>query len=527
MSSILFQLYNSAISRPFSAIHQLLPKSSPVSSNARKLTNKVEEERKALRILDLITPKTTITHVCKNHLRLIQACMQDLVEKTNPNQYPPQRANHNSISQNFRDIPKDVFDEIPNRDVSGSFLFFQMHKEGIKADKNALSGVLSNCGSLRAFDPGIQLHCLAIKTGFELYVYVGSSLINLYAKCGHLENAYKVFDEMPVRNVVSWTSIIAAFAQNWQVEKCLELYHQMRNLTLKPNEFTFTSLLSACTGMGSLGQGRTAHCQIIQMGFDSYTDISNALISMYSKCGNIKEAIFIFEKMQRRDLISWNSMIAGFAQHGHAEKAIDLLKKMEEQKVTPDSITFLGILSSCRHSGLVEFGRLCFNSMLQNGVEPDLDHYSCIVDLLGRAGLLEEAREFIEKMPISPNAVIWGSLLSSCRLHGNVWVGIHAAEKRILFEPDCAATHVQLAKLYASAGRWDQTARVRKLMKDKRLKTNPGYSWIEIKNEIYRFGVDDGSNERAYEIFDVVDSLVENMRRLGYVPKLHEEGINL
>ncbi|XP_026420339.1 pentatricopeptide repeat-containing protein At2g37320-like [Papaver somniferum] len=191
---------------------------------------------------------------------------------------------------------------------------------------------------------------------------------------------------------------------------------------------------------------------------------------------------------------------------------------MQKLKIKPDRISFLGILSSCRHGGLVEISRHCFNLMFENGVKPDLDHYSCMIDSLGRAGLREEAKVLIEEMPVIPNAVIWGSLLSSCRLHENVAIGIHAAEKRLLCEPNCAATHVQLSKLYVIAGRRDQTVRIRKLMKDKSFKTNPGYSWIEIKNEIISFGVDDGSNARASEIFDVVDTLVKNMNSSAYVP---------
>ncbi|XVE96785.1 hypothetical protein REPUB_Repub02eG0252900 [Reevesia pubescens] len=234
----------------------------------------------------------------------------------------------------------------------------------------------------------------------------------------------------------------------------------MKNLTIKPNDFTLTSLLRACTGSGALGQGRSAHCQAIQMGFDSYSYICNALISMYCKCGSVEDALVIFKKMAgNKDIVSWNLMIAGYAQHGRVMEAIVLFEKMEEEKIKPDAITFLGVLSSCRHAGLVEQGRVYFDSMVVNGVEPALDHYSCVVDLLGRAGLLEEARDFILKMLICPNAVIWGSLLSSCRLHGSVWIGIEAAESRLLLEPGCAATHVQLANLYATARQWDQAAR--------------------------------------------------------------------
>ncbi|KAJ6750065.1 hypothetical protein OIU85_000672 [Salix viminalis] len=323
------------------------------------------------------------------------------------------------------------------------------------------------------------------------------------AKCGDLEDAYKVFKEMPVRNVVSWTAIISGFAQEWQIDMCSQLYCLMRNSTLKPNDFTFTSLLSACTGSGALGQGRSAHCQIIEMGFVSYLHIANALVSMYCKCGNVEDAFHIFENMVGKDIVSWNSMIVGYAQHGLAVQGIGLFERMKS---------------------FVEGGRNFFNSMVEYGVKPQLDHYSCIVDLLGRAGLLEEARYFIERMPVSPNAVIWGSLLSSCRLHGSVWIGIQAAENMLLLEPECASTHLQLANLYACVGFWDQAARVRKLMKDRRLKTNPGCSWIEIKNEVYRFRAEDCSNNRVSEIHNVLDWLVDHMITLGRAPEMQEVG---
>ncbi|KAB1994627.1 hypothetical protein ES319_D13G111300v1 [Gossypium barbadense] len=207
-------------------------------------------------------------------------------------------------------------------------------------------------------------------------------------------------------------------------------------------------------------------------------------------------------------------------------EVVELYGKMKDEKIKLDAITFLGVLSSWRHAGLVEQGCACFDSMIIHGVKPAEDHYSCVVDLLGRAGLLQEALDFILKMPIRPNAVVWGSLLSSCRLHGNIWIGIKAAESRLLLEPECAATHVQLASLYASAKWWDEAARVRKVMKDRGLKTNPGYSWIEIKNELYRFRAEDKSNTNAKGILGVLSCLVDHMKMLGYVPEMPEEDID-
>ncbi|XVF08003.1 hypothetical protein REPUB_Repub06bG0187800 [Reevesia pubescens] len=492
-----------------------LSQSSPFSSYRLKLNPPSKKLNKALRIRDIIYPKSIPSTSRQNHLRLIQDFLQ-----TDSDQFTAQNFfNDFSYSDSPRENLPLFFNEILELPV--------INKENSKFNPIVLSNAISSCGSGRNLYGGIQYHCLAIKTGFFPNVYVGSSLVDFYGKCGELEKAYKVFEEMPVKNVVSWTTIIAGFAQGWQIDMCLELYNMMKNLTLKPNDFTLTSLLRACTGSGALGQGRSAHCQVIQMGFDSYSYICNALISMYCKCGSIEDALFIFKKIAgNKDIVSWNSMIAGYAQHGLAMEAIDLFEKMEEEKIKPDAITFLGVLSSCRHAGLVEQGRVYFDSMVVHGIEPALDHYSCVVDLLGRARLLEEARDFILKMPICPNAVIWGSLLSFCRLHGSIWVGIEAAESRLLLEPACAATHVQLANLYASARRWDQAARVRKLMKDKGLKTNPGYSWIEVKNEVYRFRADDKSNTKVTEMLGVLSCLVDHMRRSGYVLEMHEEELD-
>lgn len=492
-----------------------LCQSSPFSSDSLKPNHPRKKLNKALRIRDIISSKPTPSASRQNHLRLIQ----DFLD-TESDQFSAEFF-FNDFA--YSDSPKEnlpvFFNEILEPPV--------INKENSKFNPVVLSNAISSCGSKQNLYGGILYHCLAIKTGFFSNVYVGSSLVTFYGKCGELDKAYKVFEEMPVKNVVSWTTIIAGFAQRWQIDMCLELYNMMKNLTVKPNDFTLTSLLRACTGSGALGQGRSAHCHVIQMGFDSYSYICNALISMYCKCGIVEDALYIFEKTAgNRDIVSWNSMIAGYAQHGLAREAIDLFEKMKVNKIKPDAISFLGVLSSCRHAGLVEQGRTCFDSMVVHDVEPALDHYSCVVDLLGRAGLLEEARDFILKMPISPNAVIWGSLLSSCRLHGCIWIGIEAAESRLLLEPGCAATHVQLANLYASAKRWDQAARVRKLMKDNGLKTIPGYSWIEVKNELYRFRAEDKSNTKVTVIIGVLSCLVDHMRMLGYVPEMQEEEVD-
>ncbi|KAG7940963.1 hypothetical protein I3843_16G013400 [Carya illinoinensis] len=487
----------------------------PFTSPKRKQTPQGKRVGKALKVLELIAPKSIVNTTNQSHLWLVQAIL-----RAGSKQHYCDDFSGSNLEVRIPYVVDGIL-----RPSSRKYLIptRNLRRECLGVDADVLSHALSLCGSTRNLIGGIQYHCLAIGTGFVDNVYVGSSLISLYGKCAELENAYRVFEEMPVRNVVSWTAIISGFAQEWQVDVCLELFHRMRNSMSEPNEFTFTSLLSACTGSGALGHGRTAHCLTIQMGFDSYVHIANALISMYCKCGVAQEALYIFEKMDGKDIVSWNSMIAGYAQHGLSVQAIDLFEKMRKQSVKPDAITFLGVLSSCRHAGIVKEGLLYFNSMVDYGVQPELDHYSCVVDLLGRAGLLEEAQDFIEKMPIYPNAVIWGSLLSSSRLHGSVWIGIQAAEKRLVLEPGCPATLVLLANLYASVGYWNQAARVRKLMKDRGLKTSPGYSWIEVKDSVYQFRAEDMSNTRMTTIRGILNILIDHMKASGDEPELLEE----
>ncbi|KAK7272090.1 hypothetical protein RJT34_28480 [Clitoria ternatea] len=487
MNAFLTFLLKNVIYRSFSS-HIL----APMRSNA-KLDN-------ALRVLNLVSNKKIGIDIesCRSHLMLVE----DMLENN---------ANHpvgNNSATTEMSIPSSIL---------------QM-EQGLGIDVCFLLHAVSSCGSKRDLWGGIQYHCLAIITGFIPNVYVGSSLISLYGRCALLGDAYRVFEEMPVRNVVSWTTIIVGFAQEWHIDKCFQLFHQMKGLVLKPNYFTYTSLLSACMGNGALGHGRGVHCQIIQMGFHSYLHINNALIAMYSKCGAIDDALYIFENMVGMDVVTWNTMITGYAQHGLAQEAINLFEMMIKQGVNPDAITYLGVLSSCRHGGLVKEGQACFNSMVEHGVQPELDHYSCIVDLLGRAGFLLEACDFIQNMPVSPNAVIWGSLLSSSRLHGNVWVGIQAAESRLLLEPECSATLQQLANLYASVAWWNQVARVRTLMKRKDVKPNCGCSWIEVKSKIYRFEAQDKSNSRMSDILLMIDSLIGHMSSLSLHSQMLEEG---
>ncbi|KAH0458465.1 hypothetical protein IEQ34_013780 [Dendrobium chrysotoxum] len=499
----------------FSTISQPLSGSATIYIG-KYLNLELKNIEKALEILDFVTPGKSKVQEDQRHLRLIESCLHDLkVGQQNHSKFIESNAGgkyaapvgfmyHNNIFDNFFTFWGSNNSKIEDLVLS----FISLHRKGISPDESTLSCLFSSCGDWDALGEGVQLHALAVKIVISESCLVGTSLISLYSKCQQLESANQIFLNMPMRNTISWTAIIAGHAQQCQHEACLNLFNLMRKSSSKPNDFTCATILSTCRSNASLALGRSFHCLELQMGFDSYTHVLNALISMYSKCGNIEAARNIFDKISCRDIISWNSMIFGYSQYGLAKEAICLLKEMDQQITAPDKISFLGVLSSCRHAGLVKDGWDCYISMLKHGIEPGLDHYSCIVDLLGRAGLLEEALDFIHKMSVPPSGVLWGSLLSSCRVHGNVQIGIHAAERRLLLDPGCTGTHQQLANLYASVGRWDQVARVRKQMKEKGLKPNPAYSWIEIANKVYSFMSEDGSNSQLTDILDILDSLI-------------------
>ncbi|CAL5081116.1 unnamed protein product [Urochloa decumbens] len=476
----------------------------------------------ALRVLDLVPTKHHYDEEeVPSHHRLINDCMYDIlgvqskqsvVHKRNEdfvssslNQPWPKGSN--VVSSNTSVYP-------PRTRLAKEDMLMQIgeqHRRGdINSDASILASALSSCADRRTLTGGAQLQALLVKVGYHSSILIGSSLISFYSRCEQLENAHRVFQGMTAKNTVSWTAIISGYAQDNQVKPCLHLFALMRQSVCKPNDVTFATIFSVCTNHALLALGKSIQGLQMKMGFNSYVHVSNALISMYAKCGSIGEARVIFESISCKDLVSWNSMIFGYSQHGLAEHCLDMLKEMERD-IMPDAISFLGVLSSCRHACLVTEGRRCFRAMIEHGIKPELDHYSCMVDLLGRAGLLDEAWDLIQTMSMPPNGVIWGSLLASCRMHGSVSIGIKAAEHRLKLEPGCAATHVQLVNLYASIGCWSDVARVRKVMKERGLKTNIGCSWIEVGNKVYTFTAENSSKSQVNRILAILDCLLSHM----------------
>ncbi|KAH8961248.1 hypothetical protein BDL97_05G040900 [Sphagnum fallax] len=429
-------------------------------------------------------------------------------------------------------------------------LLDQMHLEGIKLDKATFLSILNACANPDALVQGKKIHALIIKAGLEsdtvilnalisMYGKCGSAvsarqvfdrmhqrdvfswttLISVYWKCGSKEDACQVFNQMPVRNVVSWTAMISGSAQQGYAEDALDLFQQMQQEGVKPNKVTFISVLNACASLSALEEGKKLHDLIVKAGLQPDVSVGNALISMYSKCGSLDEASKVFHRMAHRDVVSWNAMISGNAHHGHCHEGLDLFEKMQLEGVRPDKVTFIAVLQACSHAGFIDLGRHYFCSMIQDyGIVQTGEHYGTMVDLVGRAGHLDEAEEILNKKPFQPGALELGALLSACRVHGAVEIAERAADSAFKLEPEKSGIYVMLANIYAAAGRWDGARNVRLLMEERGVKKEPGRSWIEVKNKVHSFVSEDQTHQQTEEIYAELARLTRQMKEAGYVP---------
>eukprot|EP01018_Ginkgo_biloba_P002412 Gb_32528 [translate_table: standard] len=398
-------------------------------------------------------------------------------------------------------------------------LFCQMRRENMKLDRITFFSALSACSSLAAVAEGKKIHAHIIRDGFQTDPFVGNALVDMYAKCGSIGDARQMFDRISDWDVVSWTAMIAGYVQNGHGEEALKLFHNMLRADVEPNALTFGGVLSACASLAALEQGRQLHAHIIKTGYESFLSVENALVTVYAKCGSIDNATQMFDKMTLRDLVSWNAMIVGYALNGHGKKALRLFEQMPQPDMKPDHITFLGILSACSHAGLVDEGCHYFDFMRRHhNISLRADHYACMIDLLGRAGCMDKAEDIVNNMPFEPDAVVWKALLGACRIHGNVELGERAAEYLFEWEPQNASTYVLLSNVYSAAGRWDDAAKVRKMMKDRGVKKQAGCSWIEVKNRVHRFVAGDRSHPQSEEIYAMSERMARQMREAGYVP---------
>ncbi|XP_077210348.1 tetratricopeptide repeat (TPR)-like superfamily protein [Tasmannia lanceolata] len=358
-------------------------------------------------------------------------------------------------------------------------IYAQMSRTGISPDSYTIPIALKAACHIFAIDGGKQFHSIAIRHGLESNEYCESGLISMYSKAGEIESALKVFDQNHERKLGSWNAIIGGFAQGGHSKEAMDMFLELRKCGLKPNDVTMVSVASACGSLGDLNLALQVHKCVFQAKSLDKSDIlmSNSLIDMYGKCGRMDLADKVFVGMEERNVSTWTSMIMGLAMHGHVNCALDLFCCMREAGVRPNHVTFVGVLSACVHGGLVEEGRYYFDAMVRvYGIVPMLPHYGCMVDLLGRAGMLEEAREMVMRMPMRVNSVIWGTLLGACEKHGNVEMGKWVAGNLIELEPWNDGVYVVLSNIYAGAELWDEVERVRGLMKEKRVAKTPSYS---------------------------------------------------
>lgn len=469
------------------------------------------------------------------------------------------------------DLALSIFDEMTERDIvswnviitgynqhrldnEALGFFSNMLKDSfLKPDKFTLANVLSACANLEKLELGKQSHAHIIRNEVEISVAVGNALISMYAKCGAVEiakrileqsgtsylnviaftalldgyiklgdikPARKIFGLLKYRDVVAWTAMIVGYVQNGLNDDALELFRLMAREGPKPNNYTFSAILSVSSSLASLDHGKQIHASAVRSGEASSVSVNNALITMYSKGGSISAAKKVFNLMRwKRDTVTWTSMIISLAQHGLGEEAIELFKTMLALGIKPDHITYVGVLSACTHVGLVDQGRSYYDMMRNvHKIEPTMSHYACMIDLFGRAGLLQEAFSFIESMPIEPDVVAWGSLLSSCRVHKNVDLANVAAERLLRIEPENSGAYSALANVYSACGKWEDAARIRKSMKDRGVKKDQGLSWLQIRNTVHVFGVEDGLHPQKDAIYKMMEKIWKEIKKMGFIP---------
>ncbi|KAG1334099.1 pentatricopeptide repeat-containing protein [Cocos nucifera] len=456
------------------------------------------------------------------------------------------------------EISQLLFDEMPERDIiswniliagyvkCGKFgdaisVYWRMDQEGVKPDEATLVSTLSACVSTGNLELGTRIHHF-MNEEFRFGVPLGNALLDMYAKCGRVDMARRFFDRMPERNVISWTSMVSGYVNSGQLdearqlfnrspvkdvilwtamingyvqynhfEEAMALFREMQLKRVKPDKYTVAALLTACSSLGALEQGKWIHGYIKDNMIKIDAVVGTALIDMYAKCGCIEKSLDIFRGVEGKDTAMWTSIICGLALNGQTSKALELFSEMKSIGAEPDDITFIGVLNACSHGGLVDEGRYYFDAMKRvHQIEPKLEHYGCLVDLLGRAGLLDDAEKLIGNIPNNNDKSIlplWGALLNACRMHGNVEMGERLAKQVIELEFVNSGLHTLVANIYAAADRWNDVTKIRRKMKDLGIKKTPGCSSIEVNGMIHEFLVADSASPQRSQIYSVLNSI--------------------
>ncbi|KAA8542462.1 hypothetical protein F0562_023402 [Nyssa sinensis] len=447
--------------------------------------------------------------------------------------------------------------ETPYKSVE---LYNQMEAAEAVPDGFTYSFVINACARAGLLREGEQVHGRVLSNGFCSNVFVGTNLVNLYAmaggnggvesahrvfgemvkrnavtwntllagyiRCGDIDGACRIFDEMPERNLISWTTMIAGCAHNGRCKQALSLFREMHRTDVELDQVALVAALSACAELGDLKLGSWIHSYVNETfscrNQPLLVSLNNSLIHMYASCGVVEEAYKVFKEMPQRSAVSWTSMIMGFAKQGCGEEALNVFQWMqnsESNKARPDHITFIGVLCACSHAGFVDEGRHFFKCMSQNwGIEPRIEHYGCMVDLLSRAGFLDEAHGLVETMPMRPNDAVWGALLGGCRIYKNVELASHIAQKLALeLDPDQAAGYlVLLSNVYATAKRWQDVVIVRQKMIEMGVQKPPGRSWVQIDGVIHDFVAGDMTHKHASSIYEMLCEITQQAKLEGY-----------
>ncbi|XP_076943791.1 pentatricopeptide repeat-containing protein ELI1, chloroplastic-like [Bidens hawaiensis] len=445
---------------------------------------------------------------------------------------------------------------VHNLHLQKTHLYTQMLSNNINPNEHTFSSLLMGCGLYT----GKQLHTHVIKMGFTNNIHVSTGLVNLYAKNGDLVYARQVFDKMPERSLVSLTAMVTGYAKHGELVRAralfdamtdrdsvcwnvmigtyakygkpvdaLALFREMLSVEMRPDEVTLVAGLSACGQIGAVESGRWIHSYMRNNGIRMNVHLGTALIDMYSKCGSLKDAELVFSSLKNKDIIAYNAMITAYAMHGLSQEALVLFSNMCNMHTRLTNVSFVGILNACAHSGLVSIGKGIFLSIKRkHKTEPKIEHYGCIVNLLGRAGYLEQAYEVVTNMNIDPDPVIWGTLLDSCTLHKNV----DLAERIVKFLVDRnlanSGTYILLSNLYAATSDWDGVARMRSMMKDHGVEKEPGCSSIEVDNKVHEFVAGDMKHPKSDKIYMMLEEVSGWLKDHGYVPQtdvaLHDFG---
>ncbi|OVA17081.1 Pentatricopeptide repeat [Macleaya cordata] len=392
-----------------------------------------------------------------------------------------------------------------------------MIENGIRPDDHIFPSATKSCAILSRSDIGQSIHSLALKMGFDSDVFVGSSLVDMYAKCGVIKDARQMFDEMPNKNVVSWSGMIYGYAQLGEDEEALRLFKQALLEELEVNDFTFSSVIRVCGNSTLLELGKQIQGLCLKTSFHSSSFVGSSLISLYAKCGVIEGAYRVFDEIPVKNLGAWNSMMIACAQHSEMQKAFELFNEMEGFGIRPNFISFLCVLLGCSHAGMVEKGQFYFDMMKKRGIEPGAQHYACLVDLLGRAGKLNEALSIIKEMPMEPTESVWGALLTGSTIHGDTEMAAFAADKVFELGTVSPGMHVLLSNAYAAAGKWVEAAKARKMLRDRGMKKETGLSWVEEGNRIHTFAAGDRFHPKSKEIYQKLEDLGEEMEKAGYI----------